>query len=857
MSNEELIQAGLAAIKAGQIAQASALFAQAVRADPTSEQGWLLLGKCCSRTDQKEYCFRRVLQINPYNNEAKLQLEALLNPPVTPPLSNATKPAPSTLIETPNQQKPILNPVGSVSPFLSSDTPPEIAQKSALHTPVQRSPLKASSGKDLKRKSTKKVLGILQVFLLILTIVCIAGGAYIYFSGMATKWLTPGPIATPIFIQHSSQTDVPPTPTITLTATSRPTNTTLPTAKPTIAYTPVYEEVPCKFDKPKGVAVNCGYLSVPENRTDPHSSQIQIAVAVFHSTNANPSPDPVIFLQGGPGGEAIMTSVSNYSILVEPFLRKHDYIAFDQRGTGMSKPAIGCDELETVAKQDIFGQIPASSRNMIYTNAFRSCHGMMIVSGINPNDFNTVTSADDLKDLVTALGYKQVDLYAASYGTRLALVTMHNHPEILRSVVLDSVVPVESRFYYEDPVRYNSALQALFNGCAANPKCSSAYPNLEADFWNLVSQLDLKPVSVTAPLLTGGKITETVTGSDLLGTITLGLLKYAWMIPAAPMSLDQIKAGDYSTFVAMQSSLPDEFKGINIGVYISMMCHEHILAGTPQELQSVMDSQHDIGASYHWLFYGDAKDMFNTCKVWGATPPAAGEKDPVVSDIPSLILEGAYDPVTPPLFGKQVAQHLKNSYYVEFPNQGHTPLVGDSTGCASKMVLAFFDDPGHQPDRACLANLAPVSFLIPYTGNPPVKLAVEQGLGLTAKMPIEWDKFFDGYYRRDNSTLDITQIAIIRTFFIDSTTLLDSMSSKLYGYDGFDSAPTMVGIRKANDLAWSLYKTTSYGRPVDLAVADSPQGDAMVVLLFCHKDEHDALYQTVYLPIIDSVKPAP
>ena len=82
---------------------------------------------------------------------------------------------------------------------------------------------------------------------------------------------------------------------------------------------------------------------------------------------------------------------------------------------------------------------------MIYINAFRSCHGMMTVSGISLNDFNMVASADDLNDLVTSLGYRQVDLYAASYGTRLALVTMRNHPEILRNVVLDSVVPVEAR----------------------------------------------------------------------------------------------------------------------------------------------------------------------------------------------------------------------------------------------------------------------------------------------------------------------------------------------------------------------------------------------------------------------------
>ena len=144
-------------------------------------------------------------------------------------------------------------------------------------------------------------------------------------------------------------------------------------------------------------------------------------------------------------------SAAAFSSFVKPFLETRDFITFDQRGTGMSKPTIDCDELEKASKQDLFGQIPASSRNMIFSNAIRSCHGMMTLSGIDLNAFNTTASADDLKDLVTALGYSQVDLYSASYGTRLALVTMRAHPEILRSVVLDSVVPVEAKFYYEDP----------------------------------------------------------------------------------------------------------------------------------------------------------------------------------------------------------------------------------------------------------------------------------------------------------------------------------------------------------------------------------------------------------------------
>ena len=875
MTIDDLIQAGMTAAKAGDLEEAAKLFARAVKSDPNSEQGWLWLGKCVPYLNQREYCFKRVLALNPNNPEALQGLKDTMWLHASAPqgsTSSAGEPSVSspTPISMPSDAQ---QPKPAVTPFVfdnnkeliksSATVLPHLPQPSVAPGTQEKQSVAIPQGKITTPTRKRKINPVLAGFLwsIPVSLVCLVVILYLAISGAWMKFIPANLL--PLSIPTATTGTAPVPPMVTQTVSRLPTVTSTasePTATlnvvPTVAYTPTFKSEQCTFVPPTGITVSCGYLTVPENRTAPNSLNIQIAVAVFHSTSANPAPDPVIFLQGGPGGEAIMTSVGDFNILVAPFLDKRDYIAYDQRGTGLSKPAINCQELETVYKQDMFGQIPSSSRNMIYTNAFRSCHGMMTVSGIDLNEFNTIANADDLKDLVTTLGYSQVDLYGASYGTRLALVTMRNHPEILKSVVLDSVVPVEARLFYEDPSRINSSLQALFDGCATDPKCAAAYPGLKTDFWNMVAQLDTHPISVTAPLLTGGKITETVTGSDLLGVTTFGLLKWAWMIPTVPMSLDELKADDYSTFVAMQSSLPDEYKGINIGVYISVMCHEHILSGTSEELQAIMDVNHDIGKYMRLPFFGDAKDMFNTCKVWGSTPPIAIEKDPVVSDIPTLIIEGTYDPATPPMYGKQVAQNLSHSYYVEFPNQGHVPLFGDTTGCVSGMILAFFDNPGREPDRACMKNLPPINFITPYIGNPPVKLAVQEGYGLTAKMPVEWDKYSDGFYRRDNSPLDITQLVVARAYFFDSGALLDSLSSKLYGYQGFDAAPILVGTRKANGLDWSLYETASYGRPVELAMADSAQGDALIVLLFCHKDELDALYQTVYLPIIDSVVPS-
>jgi len=736
MANDALLQAALTAARAGELEEAAILFARLVKEEPFSDQGWLGLGFCFSDNKRREYCFLRVLAINPNNPQARQALGLLENPISIDAPNIQRQPAQVSAI---NPSQPLIKP--SITPFRPDGEPvagkgepvpmqtgkPKAALNNSIieekeDNPVPISPEPIQKEKPVessqKRKRSVKPLTVIFLFTAILVLVCVAGIAYLYLSGKAAQLLPANPAPTwtiavlPTLTATATSTNTP-TATATATATptpAPPTPTSTPAIKPTLVYTSSFTKAGCRFTPPAGVIVTCGYVSVPEDRSNPHSKTIQLAVAVYHSTSPNPASDPVIFLQGGPGGQAVLLSADSYATLVKPFLSKRDFITFDQRGTGISIPVLGCDEMENVYKQDIGGQIPTSSRDYIYTNAFRSCSGAMKIGGIELSSYTTLESSADLKDIVTTLGYKQVDLFGASYGTRLALVTMRDHPEIVRSAVLDSVVPVEAKLYDEDPIRYNSALQALFDGCAGDSRCNTTYPDLKTVFWDLVDQLDAKPVVVTAPLPVGSN-TESVDGADLIG-ITLALLKTTNLIAYAPETIYKVKGGDFSTFVAMQSSLPYEFEGINIGLYISMMCHEQILATTPHNLQTAMDSQHDIGRYFRLPFFGDAQAMFNTCKVWGAVAPVAGENDATVSDIPSLIIEGQYDPATPPIFGKQVASQLSHSYYMEFPNQGHTPTATDTSGCAFRTLRAFLDNPNQKPDMKCLSAIKGVDFIV-------------------------------------------------------------------------------------------------------------------------------------------------
>jgi pimeloyl-ACP methyl ester carboxylesterase len=828
MSKEENLRAGIAAAKAGDMARAAALFAQVVKEDPYSEQGWFLLGSCSAAPERRKYCFQRVLALNPNHTEAKRQVARI------------SKPSPT-----------------SVPPFYTSLPPQTEASKAvktgppfstpSLEHKVEQFPAAdETSKKEKRRPARRKLSNKALVLALVITptlIVCGLGSIYLLLSGALAQMLSPRsnlPPAPTFPAQWGTNTPAP-------TATLGP-PTMLPTARPTVAYTPLFEECTCPFEVYAYVDVRCGYVTVPEDRAGDPSHTIRLAVAVYHSFSDTPEPDPVVFLQGGPGAEAVQLSADAYSALVEPFLAKRDFIAFDQRGTGLSEPSLQCEELTKTYSQDIHGLIEDSTRELVYSTSFSSCQGLMSAQGIKLNAYTTVESAADLRDILSLLGYQKANLYGASYGTRLAQVAMREYPEIVRSAILDSVVPVETSLFSNYPNAIESGLKTLFINCAIDPKCSAAYPNLETVFWDLVNELDTNPVTVTTSGYPNGTLTETVTGTTILNII-LGSIKNSYFISTAPQSIYRFKQGDFSTLIIQQSGLPFMFEGISPGLFITMMCHEHVLSTTPEEVQIAANRQ--IIKEFAWLpFYGDTDNVFATCKKWGASGPAYGENAPTISEIPSLIITGAYDPTTPPMYAKQIAGQLSHSYYFEFPHDGHTPTASDSTGCAMKTVDQFLDNPSIEPDRSCMNELKPVDFVVPYTGNPPLPLKSIQASGLSVDVPSEWRSLGEGFYYRGNSPFDITEAGILR-IPISSQDIENFFSLKAYGYRGLDSPLIPAGQREANGLVWRLFTSSSYGRPVDIAMADDG-GWSIVVLLFCNQDEHDALYQTVFLPMIDS-----
>jgi pimeloyl-ACP methyl ester carboxylesterase len=873
MSDNNLLREAQGAFHFGDRKAAVALYTQLVQSAPSSEENWLGLGLALEDTEKRIYCLRRVLEINPENLSAKQALDWLqsLPPPdsTSPPefIEEGTHPkeeSPTFSIEaekkTASPAEIHENPVPPVKSDITSTVPAEVQN---IPGTLGRNDNPPSLSPSLNEQSSKppipkKKLGAGLVWflvILILFVLIVAGLLLAYATGFLDAYL-PENLHLLNLYQPTLQQPV----STVISSSSFPTLTPSPASTPTIdaniVYTPIFERGNCPFENPGVGEVDCGFVLVPENHSRSATDTIRLAVVVYQVIGSNPENEPVIFLQGGPGAGAVELSADAYSILVEPFLEKHTFITFDQRGTGLSEPVLNCDELTEVYSQDLRGIVSSETRDLVYLTAFRACHDLFNIGGIDLGAYTTEENASDVKDILQALGYSRADLFGVSYGTRLGQMVMRDYPEIVRSAVLDSMLPLEVNIYASRSLNAEIALQTLFDGCAADPVCEMVYPNLEADFWSLVDLLDTSPISVPVIIpYAGGRSYIPVDGKMYLSQV-LASLKRSWMLPGIPQSIEQVRSGDTSSLSYTLGFPPVDWDlEISLGMYISVMCHEYIMNSDVETLTAGLSGRYDEGALSWFPFVGDGENYIRLCESWDAVPPSLGEDEPVTNEIPTLIISGKYDSITPPYFGQLVASHLPNSFYLEFPDQGHVPTAASNTDCPMQTVLSFLDQPDVNPESTCLAGEIAPQFLLPFTESEQISTITSElpEYHIQVKTPEEWIDRGDGIFIRGSSELDITQLDIFRLDATPPQALSILSKRTFYGRIMLDSQPIATGKQTVGGFTWEFYNTTSFGTPVDMALAND-HGTTLMVLLFSHTNEHEALRQAVFFPVITSVR---
>jgi len=492
----------------------------------------------------------------------------------------------------------------------------------------------------------------------------------------------------------------------TLTPTDDPSSTAslTPTATPNASLT--FDN--CQFSVPDGHDVTCGYLIVPEDRSDPDSDTIRLHVAVFKSTSDAPSEDAIIYLDGGPGGHTLEGLEFSFEGSFEDLLFDRDVILFDQRGLGFSEPALHCPEIDDAFLESLSEELTEGELSRLAVQAAGECRDRLNGDGVDLDSYNSAESASDVDDLRRILGYEEWNLYGISYGTKLALTIARDHPEGIRSMVLDSTYPLEVDLYADGPANTIRSLNVLFDQCDADSACAAAYPELEQVLLQEMERLQSDPTSADLfNPFTGAVFRDAlIDGEALIGTLFQSMYDFT-AFPLLPEMIYDVQAGDYNTLADLMGFFLAQDDFSTTGMHLSVQCHEEISFTSEQ---AIIDAAGEYPPYESYLASG-AGELFDTCAVWSDAGAPAIENEAVVSDIPTLVMAGEWDPITPPSWGAAVAGNLANSTFVEFPGLGHGVSVGDS--CPRSIMLNFLTSPESSLNLSCVERMDEPFFFVP------------------------------------------------------------------------------------------------------------------------------------------------
>jgi len=475
-------------------------------------------------------------------------------------------------------------------------------------------------------------------------------------------------------------------------------------------YVPIFEEVPCTQPAPLDYAMVCGVLRVPEQRDDLTSPFIDLAVVIIRSRSLDPAPDPILYLPGGPGGSITQDAANFFLSNLLNFARERDVIFLDQRGTGASSPRLTCPTIEDAVVATITQNLPPAEERATLATAIDDCFALLSAQGIDLTAYTSAASAADIADLRRALDIAQWNLFSVSYGSRLALTLLRDDPQGVRSVILDSVYPLQVNLFTAYLENADRAFDVLFDACAADTlRCGRAYPDLEATFWRLYERLNAEPEQVRlVNSLTGAETQLWLTGDRLFSWM------FSWLynldnIRNIPRWLYEIDAGVYGN--AARAGLQQDLRilQIDFGLYQAVQCHDEIDFITLEELDALRRAYPQL-SSLLARSLNTSETLVNLCARWSPMPTPAIENAPVQSDVPALLLSGEFDPITPPAWGALAAETLSRSTVYTVPGVGHGVVF--SSICARRIAVDFLRNPDQPPDAGCLATAGPPFFVI-------------------------------------------------------------------------------------------------------------------------------------------------
>lgn len=408
--------------------------------------------------------------------------------------------------------------------------------------------------------------------------------------------------------------------------------------------------------KHEKVASEFGTLLVPENRSDPQSNLIELAFVRFKSTAKNPGP-PIVYLAGGPGGSGIGTATGSRFPLFMALREIADVIAFDQRGTGYSKPNLGCYERISLPL-DV-----APSRESVMKELHANAHDCIFywrdIQRVDLTAYNTNESADDLEDLRKALGANQISLWTISYGTHLAFAAMRRHPKSIHRAILAGTEGPDHT--YKLPSNIQKHLEDLAAVIKADPTIGKDIPDFLGLMKSVFDRLESQPetVEITDPrtkqkvkVIVNKFVMQYIVANNIGTTVT----------ERFPALFYRASKGDFTN--PAQVWLNESRREIGSAMSYMMDCASGQTVARRERIE-----REAKGTLLEDIFNFPFPDV---CQEWKAPDLGDEFRSPLRSDVPVLFISGTLDARTPVSNAEEYRTGFANSTHMIIEGAVHS-----------------------------------------------------------------------------------------------------------------------------------------------------------------------------------------
>ena len=417
----------------------------------------------------------------------------------------------------------------------------------------------------------------------------------------------------------------------------------------------------------------CGRVAVPLDRSGALPGTIALRVKTRPPTSGGPAGGTVLALAGGPG-QAAVPLLDTFAGVLRPVLRTRRLVTFDQRGTG------GSGRLRCAA---------LAGRGTL-VSAIGRCASEL---GPRRTGYITAASVADVEAVRSALGVDKLILYAASYGTKVALLYAATYPEHVDRLVLDSIVPPDGI----DPFQRStlaSIPRVLHSVCNAGCRFTR---DPGGDLAALARRLARGRMRGTVLDGAGRAHRASVSEPQLLGLLLDGDFD-RYLRAALPAAVRGALAGDPAPLLRLMAHSGGARLSAGSdsdAVYAATTCQDGFVpwpAGTPLERRrAAVDAAAAAIAARAFAPFDRATvralGSADLCRAWPESPIV--QPLPPLPATPTLILSGDDDLRTPRLDAEALARRLPGAVLLEVPDAGHGVLFSDPSSCARNALTAF------------------------------------------------------------------------------------------------------------------------------------------------------------------------